>query len=52
VYGLELSETFCDVVVLRWQAFTGQQAVLAVTGEPFAGVQAARVAEMVHDPAT
>lgn len=51
VYGLELSETFCDVVVLRWQAFAGQQAVLAATGEPFAAVQGARVAEVVHDPA-
>ena len=50
VYGLELSETFCDVVVTRWQAFTGQQAVLAATGQPFAAVQAARVGEAADDP--
>ena len=51
VYGLELSETFCDVVITRWQAFTGQVAVLEATGQPFAAVQAARVGEVVHDPA-
>ena len=33
VYGLELSETFCDVAVLRWQAFTGQEAILSATGQ-------------------
>jgi DNA modification methylase len=38
VYGLELSETFCDVVVTRWQAFTGQQATLEATGQTFAEV--------------
>ena len=52
VYGLELSEAFCDVVITRWQAFTGQVAVLEATGQPFATVQAARVGEVVHDPAT
>ena len=39
------------MAVLRWQAFTGQQAVLESTGQPFAAVQAARVGEAVHDPA-
>ena len=28
VYGLELSETFCDVVIARWQTFTGKIATL------------------------
>ena len=50
-HAVELSPAYVDVAVLRWQAFTGQQAVLAATGEPFAAVQAARVAEVVHDPA-
>jgi DNA modification methylase len=28
VNGIELSEAFCDVVVERWQAFTGKAATL------------------------
>jgi DNA modification methylase len=50
-HAVELSPAYVDVAVLRWQAFTGQQAVLAATGQPFAAVWAARVAEVVHDPA-
>lgn len=50
-HAVELSPAYVDVAVLRWQAFTGQQAVLESTGQPFAAVQAARVAEVVHDPA-
>lgn len=50
-HAVELSPSYVDVAVLRWQAFTGQQAVLAGIGEPFAAVQAARVAEVAHDPA-
>lgn len=50
-HAVELSPAYVDVAVLRWQAFTGQQAVLAATGEPFAAVQAARVGEMADGPA-
>lgn len=50
-HAVELSPAYVDVAVLRWQAFTGQQAVLATTGEPFAAVQAARQAEGTDDPA-
>ena len=50
-HAVELSPAYVDVAVLRWQAFTGQQAVLAATGQPFAAVCAARVGEVVHDPA-
>ncbi len=50
-HAVELSPAYVDVAVLRWQAFTGQQAVLAETGQPFAAVQAARLGEVVHDPA-
>ena len=32
---MELSEAYCDVIVKRWQDFTGQTAVLEATGEPF-----------------
>ena len=34
-YGMELSENYCDVIVRRWQAFTGKRAVLEATGAPF-----------------
>jgi DNA modification methylase len=34
-YGMELSEAYCDVIVKRWQAFTGKEATHAQTGERF-----------------
>lgn len=34
-YAMELSPQYVDVAVKRWQAFTGQTAVLESTGEPF-----------------
>jgi hypothetical protein len=34
-YGIELEPKYCDVIVKRWQAFTGQQAIHSVTGEAF-----------------
>ena len=33
--GTELSPIYCDVIVRRWQAFTGKRAVLESTGQPF-----------------
>lgn len=45
VYGLELSETFCDVVVNRWQAYSGKTAVLAGDGRSFAEVRTARIGD-------
>ena len=40
-YGrlMELDPKYCDVIVNRWQDFTGKQAVHAETGKPFAEVQ-------------
>ena len=32
---MELDPKYCDVIVKRWQEFTGKQAVLESTGEPF-----------------
>lgn len=32
---MELDPKYCDVIVKRWQDFTGQQAIHAETGEPF-----------------
>jgi len=34
-YGMELDPAYCDVIVKRWQAFTGKTATLESTGEPF-----------------
>lgn len=33
--AIELSPAYVDVAVLRWQAFTGEQATLEKTGETF-----------------
>lgn len=35
-YGIELDPHYCDVIVKRWQEFTGQEATLLATGETFA----------------
>jgi DNA modification methylase len=34
-HAIEISPAYCDVTVQRWQAFTGQRATHATTGEPF-----------------
>jgi len=34
-YSMELDEKYCDVIVNRWQAYTGKQAILESTGEFF-----------------
>jgi len=34
-YMMELSPAYCDVIVKRWQAFTGKRATLESTGEMF-----------------
>ena len=41
-HAIELSPTYVDTAVLRWQNFSGQQATLVSTGEPFAAIAAAR----------
>jgi DNA modification methylase len=33
--SMELDPKYCDVIIKRWQDFTGKQAVHAETGEPF-----------------
>ena len=42
---MELSPAYVDVAVLRWQAFTGQQAMLEGVGSTFASVAAARTTQ-------
>lgn len=36
---VELDPRYCDVIVRRWQDFTGKQATLEETGEPFVPAQ-------------
>jgi site-specific DNA-methyltransferase (adenine-specific) len=39
---MELDPRYVDVIINRWQAFTGRQATLEATGQTFAEVEAAR----------
>ena len=41
-YTMELQPKYCDVIIKRWQAFTGQQATLEATGQTFAEMEATR----------
>jgi DNA modification methylase len=40
---MELAEPYCDVIVKRWQDYTGRQATLEATGQTFAEVEAQRL---------
>ncbi len=35
-YGMELNPAYVDIIIARWQNFTGKTATHAVTGEAFA----------------
>jgi DNA modification methylase len=39
---VELDEKFCDVIVRRWQDFTGREATLEADGRPFGAIEAER----------
>ena len=41
-YGMELEPKYCDVIVDRWQQFTGKQAVLQSTNQSFDEVRDGR----------
>jgi DNA modification methylase len=43
-YGLELSSTYCDVIVTRWQNFTGKKATVDGDGRTFEEMKEARLA--------
>jgi DNA modification methylase len=43
VYGMELDPVYCDVIVKRWQEFTGQEATLEGDGRTFSEVAGERV---------
>lgn len=38
---MELDPLYCDVIVQRWEKFTGQRAVLERTGETFEAIKKA-----------
>jgi DNA modification methylase len=40
--AIEISPQYCDVALLRWQAFTGQSATLAADGRTYAAIVAER----------
>lgn len=41
---MELDPKYCDVIIKRWQDFTGQEATLEATGETFNALSAKRAA--------
>ena len=43
-FVMELAPAYCDVIIKRWQDFTGQQATLESSGKTFAEVEAERKA--------
>jgi 16S rRNA G966 N2-methylase RsmD len=43
-FMMELASPYCDVIIKRWQEFTGQTAMLEATGQTFAELQAEREA--------
>ena len=42
-YGVELNPAYVDVAIERWQAFTGEDAVLTETGETFTALKTRRL---------
>ena len=44
--GIELDPAYCDVTIMRWQKFTGQQAILESTGETFDSLKASRLVSL------
>ena len=41
-HAIEISPTYCDTTILRWQNFTGQTATLAADGRAFADIETER----------
>lgn len=43
--AIEIDGLYCDVVIRRWQTMTGEEAMLAETGETFAEIERRRASE-------
>lgn len=41
-YGMELDEKYCDVVIKRWEGYTGKKAVLELTNQTYEELKAER----------
>jgi DNA modification methylase len=48
-YGLELDPLYCDVIVRRWQAYTGSRARHASTSASFDEIAASRATAAAED---
>ncbi len=44
IHAIELNPAYVDIAVIRWQNFTGKQAVHEATGEPFGALEQAEAA--------
>jgi DNA modification methylase len=42
-YGLEIDPKYCDVIVQRWQDFSGRHATLEADGRTFEQIKLARL---------
>ena len=41
-YGMELDEHYCDVIIKRWEDYTGKKATLESTGQTYEELKAER----------
>jgi site-specific DNA-methyltransferase (adenine-specific) len=41
-FGMELDEKYCDVIINRWQSYTGKKATLDTTGQTYEELKAER----------
>ncbi|WP_108663876.1 site-specific DNA-methyltransferase [Acuticoccus kandeliae] len=46
-FGLELDPAYVDVIVSRWASFTGEEPILAESGQTFGDVRAERLHQLV-----
>ncbi len=44
-YAIELNPAYVDLIIRRWEAFTGKEATLQATGRSFRAVEEERASE-------
>ena len=49
-FGVEIDPRYVDVALRRWMALTGEEVVLAATGEPFTQVALRRATKLLPQP--